>query len=457
MLEISSMNGKIIRREIDYTQPYLKGRFVCNAKRDKKHSSCRRRKPLNSLRRNISNSLVLQKTAVEVVFAADTIIYKRQALPAGRINNGHNVCNHLWPSSIKQNKDSSGEWRLPANIGVKKFSLCKQSAAIFKRRRSQNDSEYSQDARLPKAKDVFSASISHKHFIGFRFNCFDNLWETNRRSQGGLQSTQKRSAFLSSIALFRIQSERILARGSATGECRLLNRRSGIFKGMSGKSSALPLSYSGARRFWVFRLEVYRSIRRQRDWLCDSIKDYRSNQRKDRGIKISIFSQRLGSCGFPISTTWLENTASFCGNPKKITSKGSGTNDSFYFRPIFLPGICDQSSIRFRKYLVFLQGTSKNRKIYQGIERRLRLSQNPNQYFPGKSIIFSFTSFRLQYHQLVQADLPAAKISERYTPDFAVRNTGFTGKIGENQQSEFAEVAGSVHFKSFFGSYYSKN
>lgn len=457
-VEIASEMRENKEGETHCTQPYLKSSIVCNAKRDKKTTSYRRGKASHALWWNLSNLLVLQKTALEGASAAtNTFLSKGQAILSGGVNAGYNICDNLRDSSLEQNEDSSREWSVSANNRIGKFSLRQQPKAISKRRQLKNNSGDRTDTRLPEAEDVFFAKTDYQSFVGFRFNRFNNLWKADRRSKSRIQSTQERSAFLSSSALFRDQPEGILARDSATGERFFFYWGGQIPQGMFGKNTAACLPFAGAGGQWFLRSQIHRSIRRQRDWLCRSSQtDVKAKKRAGR-LAVSSFSPGLVGNGIPISTLWLEMSPSIYRYSQKAASEGRGPDNIIYHRSIFVSGFCEQSSFGTGKYLAFLPRAGKHRKANPGIKGRLCFSQDSNQNFSSESNVFSTSSSGLQYYKLVQTNLSARKISEIYTTNDTIGDLSFTGQISQNRQPKFTEAAGRIHFSALSKTGYSEN
>lgn len=441
-----------------FTEPYLKGSIVCNAKRDKKNTNFARRKAPHTLWWDLLNSLVLQKIAIEVVPAtANSFISERQALPSDRTDSGHYLCHNLRHSSPKQNENPSRKWSISANSRAKKFSLCKQSKAIFKKSQSPNDSKHQQSVRLYENEDVLSSPRTNEFIVGLRFHCLDGLWEIHRGGKSRIQPTQKRCAFLPSLALFRILPERILAWNFKARECIHLIWISRFLKRMPGENTPLYLSHSSTGRFRILRPQIYRDFRAEEHWLCHCSQTYSAHKKKDYGLKISRFPQGLGSSNVPISTISLGKTSPVYSYPQKATPKSRRSDDSIYDQPIFLSSLCEQSFFEARECLVFLQGASKHRERYSGSKGRLCISQNSHQNLSSKSTIFSFASSGIQYYQLVQTNLPTTEISEMHTADHTLRDIGSTGKIGKNRQSEFAKITIRLYLKAIVGTCYSEN
>lgn len=100
-------------------EPVLKGRFVQYAKRTQKSSNYRRRKEPYPLWRNYPYLLVLQKSEVEVVSTnLCKISSSLQSLSPSRFNISHYLCPDCRRSSLKQDKNSSGQWRLSTDWGM---------------------------------------------------------------------------------------------------------------------------------------------------------------------------------------------------------------------------------------------------------------------------------------------------------------------------------------------------
>ena len=437
---ISSEKSKNKDRECVYTEPSLKVNIVYNGKRIKKNRNFRRGKQFNALRRCVPYSVVLPKTSSEKYFATSNILVSDgQDLPSNGTDACNNLRSNLRDSSNKQNKDTTRKWFFPTNNWIKNISLCKQPETIFKKSKPENNSRYLQSSRLFKIKNVLSAKSTDEFIAGFRFNCFDSLWEVYRGSQSRIQSQKKRSAFISSVAMFRISQKRVLAWDIKTRKCLYFNWLSDIFRRMSGEDTALCLSCPGASGFRFFRPQIYRTVRRQMHRLCHRGKTYSAYKEKDSGIAISSFSQGLGSFNFPVPATRLGKTPQVYSYSQKVSAKTGRSTEFIYSQAIFLSGFCKQSFIESRKYLAFLQRESEHRKTHQRVKRRLCVGKNPDQKFSGESDVFPFTCFSIQHYQLVQKNLSTPKISEINSANYKVRDTGFTREVGKSTSQKYFE------------------
>lgn len=455
---MSSEIRKNISYKNVYAEPYLKSSIVCNAKRIKKNRNIRRGKESNSLWRNLSNSMVLQKTTIEVAFTkSDSVFSNRETLSSDRINACNNLCGNLRYSSHKQNKNTTREWFFPTDNWIKDIPLCKQSAAIFKENHSRNNSRDMSGTRLSAIENVLPAKSKNKYIVGLRFNCFDNLREVHRGSQSRIQSAKERSTFISPIALFRISQERVPAWDIKTRKCLHFNWLGEIFGRMFGEDTTLYLSHSGASGFGFLRPQIYRIFRRQMYWLRHCSQTYAANKKEDWRIKISSFPERLGNFNIPISAARLEETSQVYSYSQKVTEEIRRTAKFIYAQTIFLSGFRKQSSTEAGKCLAFLQREGKHRKTHQRVKRRLCFSKDSNKKFSGKSDVFPFTSLGVQHCELVQKSLFAEKISEINSANYPFRDTGVTCEAGKNRQSQFTKTAKGIYSGENSKWYYSEN
>ena len=455
---ISSRKEQNKSRKNSYAEPSLKVNFVCDGKRIKKNRNFRRGKQSNALWRCVPDSVVLQKTPSEMAFArSNSDIPTWQALPSNRTDACNNLCSDLRDSSDKQDKNITRQWFLSTDNRIKNISLCKQPEMIFKKSKSENNSRYLQSSRLFKIKNVLSTKSTDKFIAGFRFNCFDNLWEVYRGSQSRIQSAKKRSAFISSAAMFRISQERVLAWDIKTRRCLYFNWFSEIFRRMFGKDTALCLSCPGARGFRFFRPQIYRAVRRQMHRLRHCGKTNAANKKKTWRIKILSFPEGLGCFNFSVSTTRLGKPSQVYIYSQKVAAETRGPTEFIYSQTIFLSGFCKQSFVEAGKCLVFLQRESEYRKTHQRIKRRLCFGKDSDQKFSGKSDVFSLTCFSIQHYQLVQKDLFTKKISEINSPNHTVRDINSTCEIGQYSTQKCFEIAERIYSGENLKWYYSAN
>lgn len=455
---MSSIMSKNIRDKKGCPEPYLKGSIVYNGKRFKKNRNIRRGEQSHTLWWCLPNSEVLQKTAIKLAFTtSNSLTSKGETLSSDRVDACNNLRSNMRDSSDKQNKDSSRQWFLSTDNWIKDIPVCKQSETIFKKSKPENNSRYLQSTRLFKIENVLLTQSEDKFIAGLRFNCFDNLREVHRGSQSRIQSTQERSTFISSIAVFRISQKRVLARDIKSRRCIYFNWLGGIFRRMPGEGTTLCLSYSGASGFRFLRPQIYRTFRRQMHWLRHCSQTYAANKKKDWRIKISPFPEGLGNFNIPISTATLGETSQVYSYSQKVTEEIRRPDEFIYSQTIFLSGFCKQSSAEAGKCLAFLQRESKHRKIYQRIKRRLCLGKDSDQNIPSKSDVFSFTSSGIQHYELVQKSLSAEKISEINFANYTFRNTDFTCEISQIREQKFIEIAKGIYSGKNPKWYYSEN
>lgn len=448
-IEIPSENKYNIKDKTAQAIPVLKGRFVPDGKRTTKITDNRRRKELNPLWRNISNLLVLQKTAFQVALAKESTIQpKDRRLSSSRTYNSHNFCNNRRHKPFEQDKDFTREWFFPENNWAQRISICKQSQEIPKKNRPPNYLCYKQDSQLSQAKDVLFAATSNKYFIGLRFNSYNCLWQTNRRCQSWLQSRQERETVIPSACMFRILHQGLLARNITARGCIHFSWCCSVSQRMSEESSALYLSYSDASRFRFFRSQIHRTFRRKRYWLCGSSQIDQNHKRETFRATLSQVPEGLVSCRIPIYTDELERTASLYSSSQKTSRQTDGTTNTFHSGTLLLPSICNKSSRESSQCLVFLQKTSRYRNSYQRSKTRLLFNKNTYEQFPCESNVFHSTSFRIQYCQLVQTTLSAKTIAECNFTNNTHRYSCTTGKVDKIRKQKFAQITGRIYFKT---------
>lgn len=441
-----------------YAEPVLIGRIVCNAKRYKKYPNFRRRTQFNPLWWNLPNSLILQKTETELAFAKSNSIPSRiQTLSPRRANLSHYLCLDCWYSPFEQDQNSSRQWRLPTNNWTKNISIFKQPETFFKTSYPKSHSEYQQRSRSSKVKDVLSAQTSNQPSIRFRLIRSYHLRQAYRRRRKRLQPWQKRRSFLSSSTLLRVSLKRLLAWGLKARKCLHFRWVIGISKRMPCQTPSIYLSHQSPSRFWVFRPQIYRASRRQRDWLCHCRQVDPYYQTETGRVAVSQIQKRLGSRRFPLHTQGLEEPTPHCNNTPSNARKRFRTTNPFHFKTLFLSSFHNQSSFGSRKCLVFLPRPCLHRSNHQRTQRELRLGENTNQQLFGQSGLLFSSPFRLQYRQLVQAKLFAEKISTCDTTNYSDRHFSFTSKISQIRKQKHTQAAKGIYSQAGAGTYYAQN
>lgn len=441
-----------------HAEPSLKVRFVRYAKRNKKHTNFRRTNESYPLWRNRFDSTVLQKAETQVASAKPSKIFSSfQPVSSYRTYLSHYLCLNCWHTTFDQNKNPSGQWVLSTSHWPQKLSLCQQLASFPETSESQNYSKYYQGSGLFATKDVSVLCSQNKLSFRSRLFCTYRLWQIYRRSQSGLQSRQKRKKVLSSLILFRSQFQRLLAQYSKTWEYRFFNRSSRIFQQLFKQASSLYLSYPSPSRCWFLQSQTYRTSRGEKYWLRNCCQNYQANQMAIGRPALSQIQKRLGSSRIPLHAPQLEKASQIYSYPQTNSRKRFRPINSFHHETIFLSSLCNQSPSKAGKCLVFLSGPGTHRKIHQRIKREFYSGQNSHQQLPGKSILFPFTPSCLRYSQLVQEDMPAAKISQCYPRDYPYRIFSNTSKVSENRQQEYAQTAIRIYSRTSFRKHYAEN
>ena len=421
--------------KIDVAEPYPRVKVVQNAQRAQKNSNYRRRKTPYTLRWNLPDSLVLQKTQVKMVFADLREIFSAfQSLSSCRNGLSHYLCINRWYPSLKQNKNSPGQRFFSTDSWLKDLSVFKQSETFSEAYRTQDNSRHQQSARFIKTKDVLSSTSPHKPLIRFRFHCLYHLWRLHRRSRSRLQPSQERGSFLPSPSLFRIPQEGILAWNFKTWGCLHISWISRIPGRMFSQGSTLCLSYQGESRCRILRSQIHRTSRREKDRLCHCSQNNQHYQEQAGRAAISQIQERLGISRVLLYSNGVEEFSSLCSDTSTITRKRFTAIYSLYAKALFLSSIRNQSFYETRECLVFLPGQSRYRNLHQRTQRKLCPGQNSNKQLSGKPNLLLFTSLRLQPCQLVQKNLFATKIPECYFADPSNRTSGFTRKVSYGTQ-----------------------
>src|SRR4030043_2191561 len=247
----------------------LKRNIVPDAKRSENFTSLPWRAQSDSLRGHLPYSSVLQKTEIKMVFAKTGLFPSAfQLLSSRRAGPGHPLCFDCWNPPPKQNQDSTGQWCFSTDHRFREISLCQQFKAIPQTSQSPGHSGHQQSSRPVKAKDVLFTQAPYQPSIRSRFFRSHPLWQVHRGSRSRLQSSQKRSPFLPSVALFRISLQRLLAWSLKTWKRLYLFGCTRILQRMSPKSSSWYLPDSSTSRFRFFRSQIYRASGPRGHWLC---------------------------------------------------------------------------------------------------------------------------------------------------------------------------------------------
>lgn len=443
--------------KILFAEPSPMGNIVQRAKRYKKITYFRRRTQPNSLRWNLSNSCILQKSQAQVAFAILREVYSTlQPLSSYRVNLGHCLCNNCRYLPFEQDQDFTGQQFLPANNRLKEFSLCQQSETLPETNRPQSNSGYQQGARSAEVKDVPSQT-PHKPLIRPRFFRPYHLWKVHRRSQSRLQSSQKRQAFLPSLTLFRIPHKRLLAWSLKAWRCLYRNWSSRVLERVPCQDPILYLPHKPKRRFRFLRSQIYRASRRGKGWLCRGSQNHLSHKKTPGRPTLSQVQERLGSSRVLLQTLEMEKSSSLCSDTQTATRERCRTAYTFHPNPLCLSGLCNQPSYETSKHLVLLQRPSHYRANYQRTQGRLHFSQDSHKQLSGQSGLFLSTAFRLQYSQLVQENLFIPKIPECYLTDYSHRVFSFASKIGQVTSQECAQIAGRIYLQANIGTDYAQN
>src|SRR4030043_100017 len=189
-------------------EPSLKRNIVPDAKRSENFTSLPWRAQSDSLWGHRPYSSVLQKTEIKMVFAKTGLFPPAfKLLSSRRVNPGHSLCFDCW-------------------------------------------------------HPPYPPSVRSRFFLSHP------LWQVHRGSRSRLQSSQKRSPFLPSVALFRISFQRLLAWSLKTWKRLYLFGCTRILQRMSPKSSSWYLPDSSTSRFRFFRSQIYRASGPRGHWLC---------------------------------------------------------------------------------------------------------------------------------------------------------------------------------------------
>ena len=446
-----------INHKIALAEPSPTGNIVPDAKRDKKITYLRRRIQPNSLRWNPINSCILQKPQDQVASTEESFLWPTlQSLSSYRSNSNYYLCNNCRYLPFKQDQNFTRQQFLSADNRLKEFSLCQQPKTLSEANRSQDDSRGQQSSRPTEVEDVLSQS-SDKPLIRSGFFGSYHLWKIHRRSQSRIQSIQKRQTFLSSSALFRVSYQRLLAWGIKTWRCIYRFGLSRVLERMPCQTSTLYLPHTCKGRFRLFRPQIYRTSRRERNRLCRCSQNHPKNQKRVRSSTLSQIQEGLGSIPILLQTLQVEKSSSLHSDTQTITKEGLGATNTSHDNPLCLPGVCDQPLYETSEHLVLLQRPGQHRANYQRTEGRLHFGQYSHKQFSSQSSLFLSTSFCLQHSQLVQEILLATEISECYITNRSYRVFSSACKINQIGKQECAQDTSTIYLQPGTGADYAQN
>src|SRR4030067_1467339 len=227
-------------------EPSLKRNIVPDAKRSENFTSLPWRAQSDSLWGHRPYSSVLQKTEIKMVFAKTGLFPPAfKLLSSRRVNPGHSLCFDCSHPPFEQTQDSAGQWCFSTDHRFREVPLRQQFKAIPKTNQSPGHSGHQQSSRPVKAKDVLFTQAPYQPSVRSRFFRSHPLWQVHRGSRSRLQSSQKRSPFLPSVALFRISFQRLLALSLQTWKRLYLFGCTRILQRMSPKGSSWYLPDPG--------------------------------------------------------------------------------------------------------------------------------------------------------------------------------------------------------------------
>ncbi len=421
--------------------PYLKIRFEQNAKRNTKITSFLRRIHLNSLWWNVPNSTLLQKTENQRTFVFQCKISNSiHKISSGRTYNDYNLRHNCWYTSFNWNKDTTIQWLISENIGIKNISSFIKIKPFHHQFGSQDITSNKQNTQSPIIENVQSSPFQNQRNIRFRLNSFNSIWET-ARIQDWLQSSQEGSPFLSTLAMFRSTYSGLLAWGISFWRYPCKHWSSSISARVFCQDTTWNIQDTGSWRCRVLRPLHYRVSRRQTGRVCCCSQNYEAYTIHYSGVTLPQVQRGPRDSRVSVSTTWLEESSSLYSREETPARRRSKlTTNPFCVKEICLQGYGNQPQHQTGICLVFLQWTLPCRTDYQRTKGRLSLRENPFKILECKQGIFSPTSVCLQYSQLVQETMFTQRTSTFYFTNYSHRISGSTGKIGENRQQELTET-----------------
>jgi len=426
-------------QKIGCTKSYLKVRVLCHAQKCQKSPYFLLRKEPYSLRWDLPNWVVLQKTEIQATpsNSITAVPAAEQSLFMGRANFIFATYHHRWDRAIEHNPHPSVQWPIPADHRLKNLSLCQHTEAFLNQDSRWHDPEDHRSSRSTPFKDVPSPSYQSDPRSGF-YRPY-SLREAPG-SNSGLQSPQTGSCVLSSSALLRSSYSRLLAWNLSIRQYSFGRRSSPIPGRMFCQDTTRDLPDTGSRRRRLLQLESCRISRRGKKRLRHRSQSYQTYPTYTQWSYLSRVQEGLGSRRVFIPATWMEGASSLHRGSQASSREARGSAYAFCSQTACLPCDCDQSRPFTGKRLAFLQWPGRDRAKYQRAKVGLSFSQDSHQEFQGERSLLSSTPSFLQRCKLVQAILSSKEVSPCYPEHHSHSAFDDTRKAGQIRQQECSQT-----------------
>ena len=420
------------------------GAFTQHAQRYSKTTNLLRRDTSHTLRWDVSNPMVLQKTRSQ---KALTELYKvsskKQSLHNGRTNSISSLYYNCWSWTIKFYQNIAIQWLIPKYSRFKVISQCNNTATFYPSAyTSSSMPDYCGSQSYPATGPCLFQDANKYHF---RFGFYHNncIWPFGEGNHW-LQSTQAQKTLLSPPALLREPYPRLYSWCISFWRQPLRFRKSEFLKRMLNQITTLYISDKSSRRCQLLCKRFYRVSRRRTNGLCHCSQAHSGYPTQTCRCKVPHLLPRLAGRRISLSAMDLAKTASlYCSTPAHNRRTYSPAN-TFYSAQVCLPCVNYQFAIKSRVSMAILQRACSSRIKYQRTKVGLFSSQNTYKEILSKRDLFSSAFIRLQYRQLVQTAVSASRISVNYITNLPHRILDVASKISKNRASKFTQIASTL-------------
>src|SRR5258705_10082649 len=361
----------------------------------------------------------------------------KQSLHCWRVAARDPLSNHSWSRTDRDHIPVASQWRLPILERAVGLSQRYYPATLPAAPGATGLAQVASAARSLLDEDERQATPAFTSALRFRLHRPGGLWSAARSSQG-LQSAQARKEMLQPAALFRRTDKGLLAWRIASRRCLHFQRCfSSAYRLFCQDSHRHQTDYNPCRQR-VLRPQNYRVAGKQKSWLHHLRQAHPTPQTEAFGTALYTAKQKPLHCRISLPTAALEKTLSLCRGAASPRRRGQQPAYLIQAGQIFLPGIRHQSRTEAGKPLALLQWSRSDRTNYPRTQRKLSLGPNSHAPFPRQRSLLSSLIVGLQPGELVQAPLPARRVSNSDTRDLAPTDLSDASAIAPRQQSSSA-------------------
>lgn len=423
-----------------YAESVQKVRVVRNAKRYKKSQNLLRRNTPHPLRRNVLNSMVLQKPKSQVDAAKScTFSSEKQPLYNGRIAFSSFTYHNSWTWAFKFYKDTTVQRFFPNNSWIEKLPKRHYLASFPFEAYTSGAKTNTFSSRSPSAKNAILSHGAIKRNTGLRYHHLNRIWPPGRSPQR-IQSIQTRPALISSVTLLRSSYPRLPARKISSWRRTYWNREERVHRKCLVQPTFLHIQGKGPGRLQVVRPRDSSSSRRKENRLCHRSQSQPAYPAHLGRSPLSRVQEKLGGSRIPLSTSSVFPSPLYRG-AKAITGKRQRSINPLYLEKACLPCDSYESRPSSGERLEVLLRPSRNRAKYQRTEMGLLSFQDTHKELFSKQGILPSSFIRLQYNKLVQTAMSAGTISIRHITNYSQRALGTASTAGKIWQQKLAPTA----------------